>query len=156
MTEKKRDYTGWWYRYSLRYLDIEIKPYLKLKIRQSWLKEVRQALNMSTRGVARKMNVRQSTYWNLEQAECNGRISLNSLRKCAEALDCELVYAIRPKCCAVFSAVIWSQLPDRRAKHSLYNPRFRRKKGWARNSDPQAASIVWLWRASERKEREIY
>jgi predicted DNA-binding mobile mystery protein A len=46
-----------------------------------------------------------------EQAEANDRITLNSLRRVAAAMDCELVYAVIPK-----SGTI-TELAGRRARN---------------------------------------
>ncbi len=77
---------------------------------QGWLKGARKALFLSTGEVAKKMSISRAAYSALETREVEGTISLNSLKKAAEALDCELVYAIRPKNRVRFSEVIWMKL----------------------------------------------
>ena len=62
-----------------------------------WIKEIRLALGMSAAQLARRLKVRQSTVAKLEKSEAEETISLQSLRKAAEALDCTLVYAFVPR-----------------------------------------------------------
>ncbi|MDQ2994394.1 MAG: mobile mystery protein A [Pseudomonadota bacterium] len=62
-----------------------------------WLKAIRTALEMTSAQLAKKLGVDQSQVIKLERSEANDAITLKSLRKAAEALDCELVYAIVPK-----------------------------------------------------------
>lgn len=63
----------------------------------SWSKYVRQGLGMSLSQMARRLGVAQSTMSESEKQETEGRITLNKLRKMAEALDCDLVYAFVPR-----------------------------------------------------------
>jgi predicted DNA-binding mobile mystery protein A len=47
--------------------------------------------------LARRLGVAPSSVAALENSEASGTVSLNSLRKAAEAMDCDLVYAIVPR-----------------------------------------------------------
>ena len=51
---------------------------------------------MTTAQLAQRLGVSQPSVFALEQSEVNGAISLKSLRRAAEALDCTLVYALIP------------------------------------------------------------
>ena len=51
---------------------------------------------MTSAQLARRLGVSQPTVTNLEQSEAAETISLKSLKKMAEALDCSLVYAFVP------------------------------------------------------------
>lgn len=51
---------------------------------------------MNARQAAQRMGVAQSTYTRFEQNEAEDTITLSTLRKAAEALDCTLVYALVP------------------------------------------------------------
>ena len=66
-------------------------------LRRGFISEIRGALGMSTYQLARRLEISQPAATKLEQRERDGTISLNSLRKAAEALDCNLVYAFVPK-----------------------------------------------------------
>lgn len=48
---------------------------------------------MSPSELARKLGVAQSTLTRLEQSEMNGTISMQSLRRAANVLGCDVVYA---------------------------------------------------------------
>jgi predicted DNA-binding mobile mystery protein A len=64
---------------------------------RGWIKAIREGLGMSTRQLARRLNVSQPSVTALEQSEAKGSIELATLRRVAEALDCTLVYALVPK-----------------------------------------------------------
>jgi predicted DNA-binding mobile mystery protein A len=63
-----------------------------------WLRAVREGLDLSLEKVAKKLGgVARARVLEFEEAEANDRITLRSLRRVADAMDCELVYAIVPK-----------------------------------------------------------
>lgn len=61
-----------------------------------WIRAIREALGMTTRQLAQRMNASQSWVSELEKAEARGNPTLKSLREAAEAMDCKLVYALVP------------------------------------------------------------
>lgn len=61
-----------------------------------WIRAIRDALGISSRQLAARMDVAQSRIAALEKAEATGSTTLKSLREAAAALDCELVYAFIP------------------------------------------------------------
>jgi predicted DNA-binding mobile mystery protein A len=64
---------------------------------RGWLRSIREATGLSLEEVGRiSRNTRQDILA-FEKAEASDRITLASLRKVANALGCELVYAIVPK-----------------------------------------------------------
>lgn len=63
----------------------------------SWLRLIRQATGIPAKEVARRLSITQWNVFRLEKAERSSRIQLSSLRRAAEALDCELLYAIVPR-----------------------------------------------------------
>lgn len=63
----------------------------------SWVKAIRQALGMTTRQFAERLGVSQPRVVALEKAEQNRTITLDSLEKAAQALDCDLVYILVPR-----------------------------------------------------------
>lgn len=63
---------------------------------RGWVRAIRDALNMTTRQLAARMNLSQSTIAALEKGEVNETVSLATLKQAAEALDCRLVYALVP------------------------------------------------------------
>lgn len=68
-----------------------------LKPARGWLRAVRTVLGFSQERVAQKISMTRQSYADLEAAEQRGAISLNSLQRAAEAMDCELVYFIVPR-----------------------------------------------------------
>ena len=65
--------------------------------RLGWVRAVRDALGMSTRQLAARMNVAQPSVVQLEQSEASGTIQLATLRRAADAMNCDLVYALVPR-----------------------------------------------------------
>jgi predicted DNA-binding mobile mystery protein A len=64
---------------------------------RGWLKEIRESLGRTERQQAERMGISGSTLHKSEQSEAEERISLGQLRKLADGLDCELVYALLPR-----------------------------------------------------------
>ncbi len=62
-----------------------------------WLKAVRQALGMTATHLAGRLGVTTSSVTRLETSEADDTISLGTLRRAAEALGCELQYALVPQ-----------------------------------------------------------
>jgi predicted DNA-binding mobile mystery protein A len=65
--------------------------------RRGWLREVRQVVGIPVKEVARRLGVCKWEVFRLERAESESRIMLGTLRRTAEALDCDLVYALAPR-----------------------------------------------------------
>jgi predicted DNA-binding mobile mystery protein A len=70
---------------------------VRLSSKGPWLKEIREALGMSTTDLARRMGVIQQRVSRLEQDEKKGKVTLDSLARAADAMNCELVYFFVPK-----------------------------------------------------------
>lgn len=64
---------------------------------RGWIKAIREALGMTTTQLAERLGVVQSRAVAIEKAEVAGSITLNSLKKAAQAMDCSLVYAFVPR-----------------------------------------------------------
>ncbi len=62
-----------------------------------WVKAVREGLGMAATHLAARLGVTTSTVTRLETSEADDTISLTTLRRAAEALGCELHYALVPK-----------------------------------------------------------
>jgi predicted DNA-binding mobile mystery protein A len=63
---------------------------------RGWIKAIRESLGMTTAQFGRRMGVSQPRAVNVEQAELTGKITMESLERAAEALNCRLVYALIP------------------------------------------------------------
>ncbi|SRR5713101_7343443 len=64
---------------------------------RGWLRAIRQALGLSLDEVASNLETNRQSVLKFEKAEAMDRITLRSLKRVAEAMSCELVYAIVPK-----------------------------------------------------------
>ncbi len=88
-------------RLKLRQLDTSLKPFQSLRKvappRPGWLTEVRKGLGMTTAQLARRLGVPKQRVGVLERAEAEGKLTLASLKRAAQALGCDLVYAIVPR-----------------------------------------------------------
>jgi predicted DNA-binding mobile mystery protein A len=62
-----------------------------------WIKSIREALGMSAVELARRLGVSVPTATRMELSEAEDRITLSTLRRAAEALGCELHYALVPQ-----------------------------------------------------------
>lgn len=62
-----------------------------------WAKAIRESLGMSASALARKLGVTPASIAKFEKAEAEDKITLASLRKLANALDCELQYNLVPR-----------------------------------------------------------
>jgi predicted DNA-binding mobile mystery protein A len=77
----------------------------------SWVRAVRQAVGMPAKEFALRMGVQEQEVYRMERAEATSRIELRSLRRAAEALDCELIYALTPRkgTLGEMAAVHWAE-----------------------------------------------
>lgn len=64
---------------------------------RGWLKLIRESLGLTQRQQAQRLGISGPTLHKSEQAESDERITLGHLRKLADGLDCELVYALVPR-----------------------------------------------------------
>jgi predicted DNA-binding mobile mystery protein A len=61
-----------------------------------WIEAIREGLGMGTGQLAKRMGVDPAAITRLEAREAAGKITVESLRRAAEAMDSKLVYAIVP------------------------------------------------------------
>ena len=64
---------------------------------RGWIREIRDALGMSSTDLAARLGVGQSTVSELEHSEAHDTIKLGSLRRVADGLDCDLFYFLAPR-----------------------------------------------------------
>lgn len=64
---------------------------------KGWIQAIRKALGMSARQLAARLGIRQQAITRIEQAEKEGAVTLKTLRRVAESMDCILVYGFVPK-----------------------------------------------------------
>jgi len=76
---------------ALQNVDLLVRP------SRGWIKAIREALGMTTTQLGKRLGVTQSRVIAIEQAEVKKSITLNSLEKAAQAMDCQLVYVLLPR-----------------------------------------------------------
>ncbi len=85
----------------LRQLDATLARWRSAKLSSrpppGWIKTIRVALGMPARHLAKRLGVVASSVTRLEASEAEDTISLATLRRAAEALGCELQYALVPR-----------------------------------------------------------
>jgi len=76
---------------------------IAIKPTRGWLRTMRTALGRSQKHVADHITMTRQAYADLEAAEERGAISLKSLHRAADAMDCDLVYFVVPRSQAMAS-----------------------------------------------------
>src|SRR5258708_29177418 len=64
---------------------------------RGWVHAIREALGMSAAALAARMGTTAGAVTRLEQSEAADRIRLDTLRRAADALECDLVYLLVPR-----------------------------------------------------------
>ena len=64
---------------------------------KGWVKAIREALGLTTAQLGKRMGVSQPRVIDIEKSEKVGAITLNTLERAANAMECKLVYAFVPK-----------------------------------------------------------
>lgn len=66
-------------------------------IRTGWIHYMRQALGLTLKNLAIASKLTQASVQQIEKREIAGKVTIETMRKIANAMDCEFVYAIVPK-----------------------------------------------------------
>ena len=74
-----------------------LPPAARIAPRGGWVRAIREALGMPRQELGRRMGVGEKRVMQLENGEAQGKITVESLARAAEALDCELVVALLPR-----------------------------------------------------------
>lgn len=67
------------------------------KPQAGWIRTVREALSLSQSQLANRLGVTQRSVQAMEKSEASEGIRLDTLRRAADALGCDLVYALVPR-----------------------------------------------------------
>lgn len=89
LARSKLDQTGDWLRQML--------PKLRSVPRGGWIAATRDALGMSRAELARRLGVQPSSVIKLENSERAGTVQIDTLRRAAAAMDCEVVLLVVPR-----------------------------------------------------------
>ena len=65
--------------------------------RLGWIRTLREALGMTATQLARRLKISKPTMAKLERSEREGTITLSSLHKVAETLDCDVKVVLVPR-----------------------------------------------------------
>lgn len=79
-----------------RFHDNDILAFAESPAR-GWVRAIRDALGMSSRQLAARMDISQPAVAQLERSEADGVVQLDTLRRAADALGCDLVYVLVPR-----------------------------------------------------------
>ena len=79
-----------------RFHDNDILTFAERPAR-GWVRAIRDALGMSSRQLAARMDISQPAVAQLERSEADGVVQLDTLRRAADALGCDLVYVLVPR-----------------------------------------------------------
>jgi len=77
--------------------DVLATPNIPSRPRIGWIATIRQALGMSKTQLAKRIDIARQSLDDLESNEVRETITLASLRNAADALGCDLQYALVPK-----------------------------------------------------------
>ncbi len=82
---------------------------------RGWVRSVREALGLSQNDLAQRLGVNQTTVRRLERSELDRAAQLSTLQRAAEALDCDLVYALVPR--GSLQGIVEKRLAAQLAEH---------------------------------------
>jgi predicted DNA-binding mobile mystery protein A len=76
----------------------DIKPMgSKKPPKDGWIKEIRNALGMSMKDLGARLGVIKQRIERIEKDEVNKKVTIETMSRVAEALNCEFVYFLIPK-----------------------------------------------------------
>ncbi len=82
----------------LRQLDKQLARFKGLPVLPAgYIRTIRDVLGMSSTQLASRVGLTQSGVIRMEEREADSFITVKTLKRAAEALDCEFVYALVPK-----------------------------------------------------------
>jgi predicted DNA-binding mobile mystery protein A len=108
-------------------LDRMVLPLRTLKLprpQKGWIRAFREAMGISYTELGERLHASRTLAAQQEKAEIEDRITIRSLRSCADALDCDLVYAFVPRKQSVEAtlaarALVTASQAVRRVEHSM-------------------------------------
>jgi predicted DNA-binding mobile mystery protein A len=75
----------------------QLADFKVIRPREGWIRTLRKALGMSSPQLAARLGISRSQASQMERMETEDRITLKQLRRVADSLDCDLVYAPVPR-----------------------------------------------------------
>ena len=91
---------------------------------RGWISAVRHAIGMGSLQLAERLGITRSSLHKLEEREVDGGATLDILQRAANALDCDLVYALVPRAGSLTSTVeqrvsVVARGLNARARHTM-------------------------------------
>lgn len=80
-----------------RRLDLLQKAASEAQIRSGWIAYMRQAMTMTLTNLAKATGLSFANIQQIEKREPNGKVTIQTMRKIAHAMNCEFFYAFVPK-----------------------------------------------------------
>jgi hypothetical protein len=75
----------------------KIRPLAKdTKVRAGWIRYMRHAMLMTLSNLAKTAGLTKATVQQIEKREVSGKVTLETMRRIAAAMECEFVYALVP------------------------------------------------------------
>jgi predicted DNA-binding mobile mystery protein A len=74
-----------------------LKTIQQMKVKPGWIKYTRSVLGMTLKELAKLAGLSLPTVAQAERREAEGKVTIDTLKKLAEAMECEFVYAFVPK-----------------------------------------------------------
>lgn len=65
--------------------------------KKGWIRAIRDALGMTAKQLARRLQVAQQAVARIENNELAGAVTIKTMRRVAEGLDCVFVYGLVPR-----------------------------------------------------------
>jgi predicted DNA-binding mobile mystery protein A len=93
----------------------QLRPLVEARPHRGWIRAIRDALGMSSTELAARMGVTQPTVQDLEHSEVFNTVKLETLQRAANALDCDLAYALVPR--TSLDAAVKAQARRKAAQH---------------------------------------
>jgi predicted DNA-binding mobile mystery protein A len=106
---------------------------------KGWIRAIRDALGMSGTELAARIGVSQQRVPQMERSELQDTITLETLRRAANALDCELVYFFQPR--TSLDEAVKEQARKKAAQHLAPVAHHSRLEDQALDVDDEAAQL---------------
>ncbi len=106
---------------------------------RGWIRAIRDALGMSSTELAARIGVSQQSVSQMEHSEVQDTITLETLRRAANALDCDLVYVLEPR--TSLDEAVREQAHKKAARHLAPLAHHSRLEDQALSNDDEAAQL---------------
>jgi len=106
---------------------------------KGWIRAIRDALGMSSTELAARIGVSQQSVSQMEHSEVQDTITLGTLRRAANALDCDLVYVLEPR--TTLDEAVGEQAHKKAARHLAPLAHHSRLENQALTDEDEAAQL---------------